>query len=210
MKTAQFDAFLFDFDGTIFDTHASLVGTYRRGFEAIGLPCTPEDVAREMHYALVQTCAHYNLSEEESNTLIQTIRANTDNPEFLALVKIFPETVEVIRSLKEKGKRVAIMSGNGEPHIRGLLQKFGVESLFEFVVGRSPDRRPKPSGDPVEAAMAYWPDINRDKVVYVGDSLQDPETAHNGGIHAILIDRKGEFPAYEGEKITDLRELLAN
>ena len=208
MKFSQFDGFLFDFDGTIFDTHASLVGCYQAGFAAVGLPCTPEDVAREMHYALVQTCARYNLDETQSNTLIHVLRQHTDDPELLDLVKAFPETLEVIMALKKQGKKVAIVSGNGEPHIRGLLKRFDCEDWFEFVVGRSPDRQPKPSPDPINAAMMLWPELNRDKVIYVGDSLQDPETAHNAGIHSVLIDRRGEFSDYKGDKIANLRELL--
>jgi putative hydrolase of the HAD superfamily len=47
-----------------------------------------------------------------------------------------------------------------------------------------------------------------EEIVYVGDSIKlDIEPAIKSGLTAILIDRENYFPAYNGKKINDLREL---
>ena len=51
----NYDIYLFDFDGTTFDTKESLVPVFKSAFAAIGMDCTPEQAHHYMHQNALQT-----------------------------------------------------------------------------------------------------------------------------------------------------------
>jgi phosphoglycolate phosphatase-like HAD superfamily hydrolase len=88
-----------------------------------------------------------------------------------------------------------------------VLERFHLVQEFAFVVGYSPKRQPKPSGDPIFEAKKHLPSLSSADLVYIGDSLQDPLTAKNGGIAGILLERNHEYPDYPETKISTLAAL---
>jgi putative hydrolase of the HAD superfamily len=50
--------------------------------------------------------------------------------------------------------------------------------------------------------------VDPSRALHVGDSpISDYEGAREAGMRAVLLDRWGRFPTFEGERVTDLREL---
>jgi HAD superfamily hydrolase (TIGR01549 family) len=205
----SYDLYLLDFDGTTFNTYESLIDVYRKGFQAIGEDCTAREAGEYMHMSLSQTCALRNITGDKVQTFIKVVDEEIDDPESLKLIKIYDDTLSTINGLLARKKKVAIVSGNTKKHIDLILDEFDMQKLFSCVVGCDPSRKPKPSADPINFALKSFPTIAKDKVVYVGDSLQDPETAKNAGVDGILLERKKEYPDYAGTKISSLTELLA-
>jgi phosphoglycolate phosphatase len=205
----DYQVYMLDFDGTLFDTLDSLVGCYQIGFRAIGLDCTKEQVSFYMHMSLSETCDYLKIFDENRRkTCADTIMGAIDRPDFVKLIHIYDDVIPTLNELKKRKKTIAIVSGNTERHIRLVLDQFGIGQYFSFIVGSSPDRRPKPFADPVLFALKKIPTIRLSDVVYVGDSLQDPQTAINGGVDGILLERRGEYPDYRGVKIPTLSDFF--
>lgn len=205
----DYQAYLFDFDGTLFDTYPSLIYVYREGFRAIGRDCTPEEAARWMHMSLSATLDKVGINDQNlRKTFMEKIKEALDYPEYLAMIKPFPEAGSVLKKLASQHKALGIVSGNTPGHIELILRTQGWYPYFSVVIGSDPSRRPKPFGDPILAARSALPAIPSDAMVYVGDSLEDPVTAKNGGIDGLLIDRKDEYRSYRQEKIASLKDLL--
>ncbi len=191
------------------DSARSLVNVYKAGFDELGLPYDPKMASVYMHMSLDQTAKLVGIHDEKDYArFAYKIVEALDYPENLEAIDFFPESVPVMKNLHAAGKKLSIVSGNTEGHIRRILKTKGIESLFGGVVGSSSNRRPKPYPDPLLAAMALYPDIAPGETVYVGDSLQDLEAAEAAGIEGILIDRQGEHPEEDYEKISSLLELL--
>jgi phosphoglycolate phosphatase-like HAD superfamily hydrolase len=206
----RYGAYLFDFDGTLFDTCASLVMVYRQAFQAIGQDCTADDVAFYIHQSLSQTldCRHIQdpaLRQRFTAVVDQAI----DEPVALEGIVIFPDVKPTLESLRKAGVPLGIVSGNSVHHIALVLHRFGLEDAFSFVIGASKSRRPKPYGDAVRAALAFLPSLAPSDVLYIGDSLQDPQEALHGGVTPLLLERHGEYGDYAGEKIARLSDLLS-
>lgn len=198
-----------DFDGTLFDTYQSLIGVYRHSFGTIGEICTPEQTAFYMHMSLSECCDYRGLNDPAKRAALFTaIYASLDFPKFLDEIKIFPDVKPLLEGLKAQNKIMAVVSGNTPKHIDLVLNKFGLSSYFSVIIGADPNRRPKPFADPILAALREIPSLRKDQVVYVGDSLQDPEAAKNAEIDGVLLQRNHEYPDYEDPKITLLTELL--
>ncbi len=204
----DYQAYLLDFDGTLFDTYVSLTYIYRYAFAKIYYDCTPEQTAVFMHMSVMETCDRLGILDSKKREIVrEAIAESLDFPENLALIKPYDDVRETIDELRRRGKICGVVSGNTEKHIALALKATNLTSSFAFVVGASPLRKPKPSGDPIFEAQKHLAGIPASQMVYVGDSLQDPETAHNGGIDGILLERKGEYPDYSGVKIATLKDL---
>ncbi len=205
----QYEAYLLDFDGTLFNTYDSLVGVYQYSFAKIGEVCTPEQTALYMHMSLSECCDYRGMNDPAKRAaLFVAVYSALDFPKFLDQIKIYPDVKPLLEGLKAQGKTMAIVSGNTPKHIGLILNKFGLASYFQVIVGADSNRRPKPFADPILAALGELPSLRKDQVVYIGDSLQDPETAKNAGIDGVLIERNHEYPDDENTKITTLIELL--
>jgi len=205
----DYQAYLFDFDGTLFDTYESLTYVYHYAFEKIGYDCTREQVAVFMHMSLQETMNRLKIMDpRKRQTVLAGVQESIDFPENIDRVEIYPDVIPTIKALHERGKMTAVVSGNNEIHIGLVLKRFHLTEDFAFVVGYSPFRQPKPSGDPIFEARKLFPSFLPGQLVYIGDSLQDPLTAKNGGTAGILLERNHEYPAYRETKISTLAALL--
>jgi len=204
----KYDCYLFDFDGTTFDTKESLVPCYQYGFNAIGMSCTPEECSTFMHMSLSQAAALKGVPQEKLQDFIKAIVVGLDIEESLRLVKPFEELTEVINRLRRDNKIMGFVSGNCENHMHGILKRMEIDHLFGCVVGNESYKHPKPDGEPILVAMDRLNFSDKSKVVYIGDSLQDVAAAKSAGIDGILIDRDNSHPEFEGIKIKNLRELI--
>ena len=204
----EYQLYLFDFDGTITDSFLGLVDVYREGLRRVGRTCSVEDADHFMHQSLQDTGKDLNFTEEEFQAFLDGCADAMDAPSTLAKISLYEDVIPVIKALHEEGKIIGVVSGNTEYHIRNVLHLNGIEGYFSIVVGADKNRRGKPYPDVIYAVRDAFPEIKPEEMVYIGDSLQDPETAIAGGISGILLERNGEYPDYIGEKVSSLRELL--
>ena len=86
----------------------------------------------------------------------------------------FPGEMEVLKALKEKGYRLAVVTNKGH-------QK------FEFVIGTGDIERLKPYPDGIYEAMKRF-DVNKEETLYIGDNDIDYITASNAGIDVIICN----------------------
>lgn len=204
----NYDVVLLDFDGTAFDTEESLFPVFLHGFEAIGRKCSPEDAAEYMHHSLAQAAMMAKLTEDEIKPWAEEIVRALDYEDSLSLVKIFPETKEFVAKLDELGVKMAIVTGNLSGHAWSLLKRFGISHSFQAVIGNDEYKKTKPDAEPCLNALKALGVEPSSRCVYIGDSLQDVECAHNAGIDGILIDRHDHHPDFVGKKIKSLLDIF--
>ena len=144
----QFSVYLFDFDGTLFDTKISLRKVYRDSFAAVGIfDITDEECAEFMHHSLLQTMQMRNIEPKDYQTFSDVCIRSLDEPETVAANIPFPETIEVLSKLRKQGKRLAAASGNTSKHIHLVLDHHQLDFGFETVVGSDMFRHGKPAPD---------------------------------------------------------------
>ena len=204
----QFSVYLFDFDGTIVDSRASLYPVFKAGFASVGRDVTEDEAERWMHLNLHESLLDSGVPESDYQTVIQATIDALDMPESLAMITLFSEAIENLKRIHQTGAKIGIVSNNTASHIRLVLETLKVDVPFDVIVGSDMFTKGKPSSQPIDVALdllGYEGD--RDRVVYIGDSLQDPECAKNASCSGILVDREGQYPDYEGARVRDLSEI---
>ncbi len=205
----QYGLYLFDFDGTLFDTRDSLLPIFRAGYAAVGRDVTPEEVEEWMHLNLNQSFALSGVDPSKFDIVMDAIISALDMPEALRLIKPFPEAREVLETLVLRGKKIGIVSNNTASHIRNVLEQLHFDMPVSCIVGSDIFTHGKPHPEPILTALSMLGLPADGESCYVGDSLQDEECGRNAGIDGILLDRENIHPDFMGKRIRSLTDLLA-
>ena len=204
----DYDVYIFDFDGTLVDSEYSLFYVFQAGFAEIGRTCTREQSAHYMHQSLLETVEEAKIPEADQRPFLDKIISALNDPHANELIVAFPETKEVILELKKRGKKVAVASNNVVPHIQDVLHLLDMDGVFESYAGSDRVKRTKPNPDLIHLVCEDLRVPCDERVVYVGDSLQDAQTGLAAGAGAVLVDRTNRLPEFSGNKISSLKELL--
>jgi putative hydrolase of the HAD superfamily len=121
--------------------------------------------------------------------------------------RLFPDAIPTLMAIKGAGMLVGLIS-NFEEWLEGMLIEMEVAGLFDLMVISGKEGVEKP--DPAIFQLALdRSGIPADKAVYVGDHPRiDAEGARAVGMGAVLIDRRGRYPTYEGVRIGTLDQLI--
>ena len=92
---------------------------------------------------------------------------------------------ELMKALKKKGYKMAIVSNKIDSAVKELNKRFFSEYV-PVAIGEKPGIKRKPAADTVLAALDAL-NVSRDEAVYVGDSEVDLQTARNAGLRCIAV-----------------------
>lgn len=186
----QYDTYIFDLDGTLLNTLDDLAAAVNYTLRQYGMPeHTREDVR------------HF-VGNGVRLLMIRAIPDGESNPHFEAAFKTFREYYlehsldttrpydgipEMLRELRKRGKRVAVVSNKFYAATRELCQHFFPDSV-EVAIGEHEAEgiRKKPAPDTVIEAFRQL-GVDSSNAVYVGDSDVDLQTARNVGLPCISV-----------------------
>ena len=207
----QYEIYLFDFDGTLIDSLKSLIDVFVLAFRAIDIEIDEKNVLRYTRVPLEETYEELGAPWERAGEFEKAIRGYLNDVEVLKKTEIYPETKELLNKLREKGLKFGIVTSNNEKHVIDVLNLFDISpDWFSIFVDSDKVRETKPSPKPLLYALEELDYMDKkDKVVYVGDALNDMISANGAGVDAILIDRVNAFEESERYiKINNLLDLL--
>jgi phosphoglycolate phosphatase len=100
-----------------------------------------------------------------------------------------PGIVTLVKTLREVGKRLVIVSNNAEGPVKWFLQSHGLRPQFEAVMGRDPKelRHMKPNPDCVNRAVKYL-GLAPGECLLIGDQLTDLEASNEAGTRFLGYD----------------------
>ncbi len=207
----EFDTYLFDFDGTLVDSHDSLVLVFAGAYAKVGIEVPEKWVLRLMRIPLYQGYEELNAPDDEESRRIfgEEIIRLLDDPEVLKATKTYSDVREVLKELHSRGKKLGIVTSNNARHVREVLDFIGLDkNMFSVIVGNQETKRHKPYPDPILKGLEIL-DEQKEKACYVGDGLDDMKSAINAEVTPILVDRRNEYNEEHSDLIIkDLKGLL--
>ncbi len=179
---------IFDMDGTVLNTLDDLAASVNHVLTEFGMPthCT-EDYrlyfGNGIRYAL-QCAVPKGTKEETIDRMLPVFRAHY-NAHCLDRTGPYEGIPELMRSLREQGYKLAIVSNKIDSAVKELNARFFHDDV-EVAIGEREGIRRKPAPDTVIQALAELKSA-RDEAIYVGDSEVDLQTASNAGLPCFTV-----------------------
>lgn len=205
----NYDVFLFDFDGTLFDTLESSIYVFEEAYRRIGVAINREDILGYTREPIPVSYERLMGSLDGYDEFIKDIDRLVFSQKVVDMTEIYEDTKRVIKALNKHNKIVGIVTSNSKLHVIDILKKFDMENDFDVIVGNKEASTPKPSPIPILTAIET---LNltcpKERIAYIGDAINDAIAATNAKVKPILLDRLNEFSYLDYELIHNLDELV--
>lgn len=210
----QYDIYLFDFDNTLFDSLSSLKKCYEYALTNLlnkRIKLTSKETYVYCGENLVLTAKRYNFTKDETSLFVEKFLEKYKD---FYYPRPFKETIKTLKILKENGAKLGIVSNNNLEYLNDTLIKNGLDpKIFDVILGNGATKRSKPSPSAINLAIRKIKgDKKKDKIVYVGDSINDVKSGLNAKIDTCLVVRKitklekDVFPLYVVNNLKELTE----
>lgn len=201
----------FDLDGTLFDHHGSARDGVRSFLSNLGV--VPAAKAVDLWFVAEEVeFEHWRAGrigfQEQRRRRLRTVLTTlgvdfVDEAddldqlfgqylvEYRRAWRLFPETVEVLAALRDRGHRLGLLTNGSEEQQLDKLYATGLAELFDAVCISEAIGFQKPDPRAFEA-LARSLDVEPNRCLFVGDNPdQDVAGAASVGMRAILIERCG-------------------
>jgi HAD superfamily hydrolase (TIGR01549 family) len=173
---------IFDFDGTIADSFEAVWKISNKLAAEFGFPVTQADeISQLKNLSSKEIVKQSKLSPFKIPFLVRRLRKELRRE--LPHLQTFPGMEAVLRSLKQQGNRLGIVTSNSRENVEAFLIAQNLLDIFDFVE----------SGlalfgkDQVIRRVAKQQRLNLANLIYVGDETRDIEAARKLGIPIISV-----------------------
>lgn len=101
-------------------------------------------------------------------------------------VELYPDALEVLEELHDKGRRLALVTTSHKDVVSPLLEKYNLSGLFDVVVTHEDVTFHKPHAEPLEKALKLLGG-RKDEALMVGDTDKDIGAGKNAEIDSVLF-----------------------
>ncbi len=183
--TVSAELVIFDLDGTLTDSAAGIVASFRHALEHIGAPVPDGDLAQR----LVGPPMHHTLAGmglgELTDAAIAAYRADYTSRGWL-MNTMFDGVTALLADLRAAGVRLAVATSKVEPTARKILAHFSLDGFFEVVAGASVDGTRSAKSAVLAHALEQLAPLPA-RVLMVGDRRHDVDGAAAHGIDTVLV-----------------------
>jgi len=178
----NYDAVIFDLDGTLFDTSEGIFKAVSYVIETSSLQPLCEDVMRTFIGPPIQRsfARVYGMSQEEANEKADMFR-NRYKDHDLLLAKPYDGMMETIGALRKAGIKTAVATYKRSDYATRLLTHFGFDKAVDAIFGSDMEGKLSKK-DIIENAIGYLGITDHRRVVMVGDSDNDAVGAKEIGV----------------------------
>lgn len=180
---ANYDLYIFDFDGTIIDTLPNWLLIYQKVFSEYGL--RPSD-------HLIIDIAFYN--HDRINELITVDKEHylekvtRIKHELRDQVQCFPGAISLLMKLVSDNKKIALCTSSFKRMIDPITHLTGLDKVhFDQIVTGDTLKQQKPDPEGVNRILSTL-NVPPSRTLYVGDSYPDLLTSQNAGIDFLWMD----------------------
>lgn len=170
---------VFDCDGVLIDSREANIRFYNLILEALALPPMNPDSEEYVHCHTVQESIAHIVPEGRYEEALEAARQITYS-RVLDLIRLQPGLVGLLETLQRLGC-VCAVNTNRTNTIGLILDRFDLGCYFDPVVTSNMVSQPKPHPESLLSILEQW-ELSRDRVVFIGDSWVDEQTARSAGV----------------------------
>lgn len=206
----RFQAFLFDMDGVITNSMPYHYEAWRRIFEGFGISVSREEILKregEQGLVTLETVLSrqgLQLSLEEKRKALEDKEAAFRS---LARPTLFPGAEAIVRALRERGKRLALVTGTSRQEAETNLPP-SLIGCFDVLVSGDMVSRGKPHPEPYRTALRRLGASAEDGLV-IENAPYGIRSAKGAGLRCIAVTTSlpAEYLQEADKTVHDLEEL---
>lgn len=178
----MYQAICFDFDYTLADCTDSIAAGFRHGLTQLGWPAPDrEAVRRTVGYLLEDAYAMLTGDLDQSRqarfrALFSEVAVERQRQE----TTLLPGAAELLRGLKDRGVKTAIVSTKRGDTIQFILERLGLDDTVDIVIGSADVTRHKPDPEGLLFALDRL-GVEPGETLFCGDTVLDAGAAKNAG-----------------------------
>lgn len=180
----DYDAYLFDWDGTLADSHPLWYELFQGQLRRYGIESDEMEIAKKLFGRYEVGIREYDVPEEDIPALIEEVKAVA--PKRYPLVDMFPNAKKVLETLKKRGKKLALISASHREIIDIAINRHELLELFDVTISGDEMKAQKPDPDGLLTALRIL-GLQPDRAIMVGDSPKDLLAAKNAGTDSLLF-----------------------
>lgn len=188
----EYQAYLFDADGTVMDTRELIMRSYLYTGERLGI-----DISRDLIAATtglpVERQVVILLGEGRDEALyakareLYRERIFSTYPDYL---KLFPGTAEVLADLSSRGKKLAVVTSRRRHGLELFFETLGILRYFSVTVTPEDTERHKPDPEPALLAADRL-GVRPGEAVFIGDAEFDIASGKAAGMDTAFVEWGG-------------------
>src|SRR6266852_4481313 len=193
----DYDAYLFDLDGTLARTIEVWITELHEHALAYGLLVTYADTAR--HFGDLKWVVRYGLPPEKLDAYLQET-LDIVLPQ-LPGVPLYNGAIDVLRGLKKREKKLALVTTSLHKVVQSVMRHHpALHGIFDTIIAADDVATHKPDPEGINLILSRL-QIRKDKALMLGDTGKDIEAAHNAGIDSLLYYPKSHQAVYDLEHL---------
>lgn len=215
----NFDAVIFDFDGTVADTGRGIFNCIRYALKKNGLPELEEKSLRTfigppLHESFMRECRVDMALADKLVASYREIYSVKGIYEF----DLYDGITDLLEEIRSNGGITGIASSKPEDFINIILNDTGIKKFFTVTAGSDPRYIESDKTTIVKTCIKKMNLPENAKVLMVGDRLYDIVGAHNAGIPCAAVlfgyGSQEEFEEYKADYIAkdtgELKKIIFN
>ena len=208
----KFDHFIWDFDGTLFDSYDAITRAFFRATQELHIPINFEElrqlVKHSLGHAARELAARHGLNARD---ILDAYRRYEPLEETLDTLKPYPGTGELLRLICAKGGSNYLYTHRDLLSMRAIAHH-GLGDCIQGAVTREDQFQRKPEPDALLHLIAQH-GLLPGRCIMIGDRVLDVEAGINAGIAAALFDPEhfcwGEAPTkLQFSSMEEIRQAL--
>jgi len=201
----QIDQIIFDLDGTLIDSSAGILESFRNAFvlggQTLAHPLTTQVIGPPLLETLALLAGTSDL--QVLRPLADAFKVHYDTQGY-QLTRIFPGVLDLLKELVDLGRPLFIATNKRLLPTQRILEHLGWTSFFQRVYALDAFKPPLKGKSELLARILSSNGFAPSKTLYIGDRQEDAEVAnHNGMLFAFAAW------GYDGRAIENIIENLS-
>ncbi len=192
MAGVRYPTVLFDLDGTLIDSGAMILASFRHATQTVLGREIPDDVlVASTGGATIQEQMRALAGEDLVDELVRVYREH--NEPLHDELQAFEGVEALLATLTREGRRLGIVTAKRRRGVDLAFAVLPIEHFFDVVVTTESTERHKPDPEPVLFALSQL-GSTPDEAAFVGDSPFDVGAGKAAGVYAIGVSWGGLHP----------------
>ncbi|HVS58644.1 MAG TPA: HAD family hydrolase [Candidatus Saccharimonadales bacterium] len=182
----DYDAYLFDMDGTVTQTFDAWMRIVKATLKRYDIVADDKTLIRKIFGNAENGLVELGVPKED----LSEIFSEWDSKAAVSMtrIKLYPHIEAVLAALKQKGKKLALITATARSTTDVILASHGLNDIFDVTICGNEMAAHKPDPGSILTAIDKL-QTEKQKVIMLGDSEKDIRAAHNAGIDSVLFFR---------------------